>query len=95
MPRRTRRPGLKLLLALLLAVAQAMALAHAVGEASHPSQTVCNLCVTGHSLGASVTPSEIRWVAQYQPPARGVAPPAPTVPYKGHTPSQRAPPVSR
>lgn len=86
---------MQLLLALLLAAAQAMALAHAVGEASHPSQTVCNLCVTGHSLGASVTPSQIHWVAEFQPAAREVAPPTPTVPYRGHTPSQRAPPVSR
>lgn len=78
----------------MLAAAQAMALAHAVDEASHPSQTVCNLCVTGHSLGASATASEFHWVAEYNVVTREAAPATPFVTYQGHSPSQRAPPVS-
>gem|GEM_PF-5108639 len=72
-----------------------MALAHAVDEASHPSQTVCNLCVTGHSLGASAAATEFHWVAEFRVAAREPAPTAHVISYRGHSPSQRAPPASR
>lgn len=84
-----------ILVVLLLVAGQTLALAHGVDEASHPAETVCDLCIASQPLGAAAGGStaagfdifvaEDGLLPDFHPPASKRA-------YL--TPGQRAPPVS-
>lgn len=87
-------PPLRLLLAVVLIAAQAVAFAHDVDESAHPAQTVCDLCVAGHALGSAAAGGEVQCSLQRSGASHGLpsAVVQPTGP--SHQPRQRAPPVS-